>query len=302
MKLFVATTAVLGATLLAPVASADNLTGTLKKIKETGVITLGHRDSSIPFSYLDDNQKPIGYSIDLCMKIVDAVKAAVGAPKLEVKLLPVTSSSRIPLIANGTVDLECGGTTNNLERQQQVAFTLTEFITSNRFVSKKAAGIKSLTDLRGKMVASTGGSYNLKEIIVLNQEKNLGMTIYPSKDHADGFLAVETDRAAAFVMDDVLLYGFVANAKAPADYVVSKDSLSVAPTAIMLPKGDPAFKKVVDDAMLKVYRSGEIKKLYAKWFESPIPPKNINLRLPMSDALKRVIANPTDSGDPAVYQ
>jgi glutamate/aspartate transport system substrate-binding protein len=283
-------------------ASAQELTGTLKKIKDTGTITLGHRESSIPFSYYDDKQQVVGYSMDLCNKIVDAVKAELKLTKLDVKLNPVTSATRIPLIANGTVDLECGSTTNNLERQKQVSFTITHFVTANRFVSKAANKFNTVDDLKGKTIVSTSGTTNIKQITEINAAKNLGMNILAAKDHAEAFLMVETDRASAFVMDDILLYSLVASSKAPKDYVISADALSVEPYGIMLPKDDAAFKKVVDNAMIAVMKSGEINKIYDKWFLAPVPPKGINLNVPMSAAFKKVIANPTSSGDPKDYQ
>jgi len=276
--------------------------GTLKKIKETGAITLGHRDASIPFSYFDDKQAAIGYAMDLCGKIVDAVKAELKMPNLQVKLNPVTSATRIPLMANGTVDLECGSTTNNLERQKQVSFTITHFVTANRFVSKKAANLKTLDDLKGKTVVSTSGTTNIKQITELNGQKNLGITILPAKDHAEAFLMVETGRAVAFFMDDILLYSLVANSKTPSDWTISADALSIEPYGIMLRKDDPSFKKVVDGAMTSLYKSGEINKIYAKWFLSPVPPKGINLNVPMSEVFKHVVAKPTDSGDPNDYK
>ena len=206
-----------------PVAAQES--PTLKKIKDTGTITIGHRDSSIPFSYYDDKQNVVGYALDICMKVVDAVKAELKMPNLQVKLNPVTSATRIPLIANGTVDLECGSTTNNLERQKQVAFTNTYFLTANRFVSKKANNLKTMNDLKGKTVVSTSGTTNLKQITEMNGAQNLGMNILTAKDHAEAFLMVETDRATAFFMDDILLYSLVANSKSPADYVISADAV-----------------------------------------------------------------------------
>jgi glutamate/aspartate transport system substrate-binding protein len=286
--------------LAGPPASAQE--GTLKKIKETGTITLGHRDASIPFSYFDDKQAAIGYAMDLCGKIVEGVKAELKMPNLQVKLNPVTSATRIPLMANGTIDLECGSTTNNLERQKQVAFTITHFVTANRFVSKKAANLKTLNDLKGKTVVSTSGTTNIKQITELNGQQNLGITILPAKDHAEAFLMVESGRAAAFFMDDILLYSLVASSKAPAEWVISADALSVEPYGIMLRKDDPSFKKVVDGAIANVYKSGEINKIYAKWFLSPVPPRGVNLNVPMSDVFKRVVAKPTDSGDPNDYK
>ena len=294
--------AAMGLALVAAPAGAEDLTGTLKKIKELGTITIGHRDSSIPFSYYDDRQQVIGYAMDLCYRIVDAVKDELKLPDLKVVLNPVTSATRIPLMANGTIDLECGSTTNNLERQKQVGFTITHFVTANRFVSKKANNLKTLDDLKGKTIVSTSGTANIKQINQINAERDLGMTILAAKDHAEGFLMVETDRAAAFVMDDILLYGLAANSKAPDDYVISADALSVEPYGIMLRRDDPQFKAVVDKAMTDTYKSGAIEPIYTKWFQATIPPRGVNLNLPLSEAFARVIANPTDSGDPADYK
>jgi glutamate/aspartate transport system substrate-binding protein len=292
----------LGALVVAGLASGAMAQGTLEKIKAAGSITVGHRDASIPFSYLDDKQQPIGYSMDLCAKVVDAVKAELKMPALKVVLQPVTSATRIPLLANGTIDMECGSTTNNADRQKQIAYTMTSFVTANRFISKKADNLKTLADLKGKTVASTSGSTNIKQITELNAEKNLGINILAAKDHAEAFLMVDTGRAAAFVMDDILLAGLAANHANPGQWQVSSDSLSVEPYGIMLRKDDPAFKKVVDGAMSALMKSGEINRIYSKWFQSPIPPKGINLNIPMSDSLKKVIANPTDSPDPAAYK
>src|SRR5215467_8644550 len=289
------------ATFAASPTLAQNLTGTLQKIKDTGTITLGHRESSVPFSYYDDKQQVVGYAMDLCARIVDEVKKELKLANLETKLNPVTSATRIPLMANGTVDLECGSTTNNLDRQKQVSFTITHFVTANRFVSKKSANLKTVDDLKGKTVVSTSGTTNIKQTTEIGAQKNLGLNILAAKDHAEAFLMVETDRAAAFVMDDILLYSLVAESKAPADYVISADPLSVEPYGIMLRRDDPAFKKVVDAAMTNIYKSGAINAIYEKWFEKPIPPKGVNLKLPMSPAFKKVVANPTDSGDPAAY-
>src|ERR1700756_4488642 len=225
-------------------ASAEELTGTLKNIKETGAITLGHCDSSIPFSYLDDSQKPIGFAMDICYKIVDAVKKELKLDKLEVKLNPVTSSTRIPLLANGTIDLECGSTTNNAPPQKQIAFPNPPFLTASRFVSKKSSKINSIDDLKGKSVVSTSGTTNIKQLNEANAARNLGANIIPAKDHAESFLMVETDRAVAFVMDDILLASLVAGSKEPTAYVISKDAFSKPePYGIMLRKDDPAFKK-----------------------------------------------------------
>src|SRR5471030_1065747 len=299
MRMKVLITTIAAAGLFAGSAVAQE--GTLKKIKDTGTITIGHRESSVPFSYYDDKQQVIGYAMDLCNRIVEAVKRDLKLAKLDVKLNPVTSATRIPLMANGTVDLECGSTTNNLERQKQVAFTITHFVTANRFVSKLASKFKTVDDLKGKTIVSTSGTTNIKQITEINSKKNLGLNILTSKDHAEAFLMVETDRAAAFVMDDILLFSLVATSKSPKDYVISADALSVEPYGIMLRKDDPAFKKVVDAAMVAIYKSGAINAIYDKWFLKAIPPKGVNLNLPMSAALKKVVVNPTDSGDPAAY-
>lgn len=275
---------------------------TLKKIKDSGTITIGHRDSSIPFSYYDDKQNVVGYALDICLKVVDAIKTELKMPNLQVKLNPVTSATRIPLIANGTIDLECGSTTNNLEREKQVGFTNTYFLTANRFVSKKANNLKTVADLKGKTVVSTSGTTNLKQITEMNGGQSMGMSILTAKDHAEAFLMVETDRANAFFMDDILLYSLVANSKTPADYVISADALSVEPYAAMMRRDDPVFKKLVDTATANLYKSGQINAIYNKWFLAPIPPKGVNLNVPESDALKKAFANPTDSGDPATYK
>jgi glutamate/aspartate transport system substrate-binding protein len=284
-------------------AQAEDLTGTLKNIKETGAITLGFRDSSIPFSYLDDNQKPVGFAMDICYKVVDAVKKELKLDKLEVKLNPVTSATRIPLMANGTIDLECGSTTNNAERQKQVAFTNTHFLTASRYVTKKASKIGSIDDLKGKTVVSTAGTTNIKQLTEANAARNLNITIVPAKDHAEAFLMVETDRAVAFVMDDILLASLVAGSKTPDDYAISKDAFSKPePYGIMLRRDDPAFKKVVDAATAAVYISGEGQKLYDKWFTAKIPPKGLNLNTPIGPELKAEFAKPSDSPDPDSYK
>jgi glutamate/aspartate transport system substrate-binding protein len=292
----------LAAALGAGQAGAQELTGTLKNIKETGAITLGHRDSSIPFSYLDDNQKPIGYAMDICYKIVEAVKKELKLDKLEVKLNPVTSSTRIPLLANGTIDLECGSTTNNTERQKQIAYTNTHFLTASRFVSKKSSNIKSIDNLKGKAVVSTSGTTNIKQLTEANAARNLGVNIIPAKDHAEAFLMVETDRAVAFVMDDILLASLVAGSKEPSAYVISTDAFSKPePYGIMLRKDDPAFKKVVDGATAALYQSAEGSKLYEKWFMQKIPPKGLNLNVPIGPEQKKQFAKPQDSPDPDAY-
>jgi glutamate/aspartate transport system substrate-binding protein len=284
-------------------ANAEELEGTLKKIKETGAITIGFRDSSIPFSYLDDNQKPIGFAIDICYRIVDAVKNELKLDKLEVQFNPVTSSTRIPLLANGTIDLECGSTTNNAERLKQVSFTNTHFLTATRYVSKKSSKLNSIEDLKGKSVVSTSGTTNIRQLTEANAARNLGINIIPAKEHAESFLMVETDRAVAAVLDDILLASFVAGSKDPEAYVISSDAFSKPePYGIMLRKDDPAFKKVVDGATAALYKSTDGQKLYDKWFMQKIPPKGLNLNAPISAELKHQFAMPSDSPDPDSYK
>ena len=294
--------ALIAAGAIAGAANAQPLTGTLKKIKDSGTITIGHRDTSIPFSYYDDKQRVVGYAIDICMHIVDAVKANLKMGKIDVKYNPVTSATRIPLMANGTIDLECGSTTNNLERQKQVGFTITHFVTANRYVAKKKSNIKSLKDLKGKTVVSTSGTTNIKWATEANTRQKLGMNIIAAKDHAEAFLTVDTGRAAAFFMDDILLYSLVASSRSPGDWMIGSEAYTVEPYGIMVRRDDPAFKKVVDEAVTSLYKSGRINAIYEKWFLKPIPPKGVNLNVPMSAQFRKVVANPTDSGDPKVYQ
>lgn len=284
-------------------ARADELSGTLKKIKETGSIALGYRDSSIPFSYLDDNQKPIGYAMDICYAIVDALKKELKLDRIAIELVPVSSSTRIPLLANGTIDLECGSTTNNPERQRQVTFSHTHFLTATRFISKKANKLDRIEDLKGKSVVATSGTSNIKQLIETNAARNLGINVIHAKDHAEAFLMVENDRAVAFVMDDILLAAFKVGSKNPDAYAISSDAFSKPePCGIMLRKDDPAFKKVVDTATSALYRSPEGPKLYDKWFVSSIPPKGLNLNVPMGAELRHEFAKPSDSSDPDAYK
>ena len=274
---------------------ATELQGTLKKVKDSGSITLGIRESSYPLSYLDEKQQPIGYHIDLCNRIVDAVKARLKLPALKVQHQAVTSQNRIPLVANGTVDLECGSTTNNEARQKQVAFAPTTFVTNVRMAVKKSSGIKSLEQLGGKPVATTTGITSVQLMRAHEKGKGIDFKEVYGKDHADSFLMLETDRAVAFVMDDNLLAGLIATSKAPANYAIVGEVLSIEPIAIMLRRGDPEFKKLVDDTVKGLMKGGEINKLYARWFMSPIPPKQVNLNFPISELLKYLIAAPSDA-------
>ncbi|MBE7245193.1 MAG: amino acid ABC transporter substrate-binding protein [Actinomycetospora chiangmaiensis] len=286
----------------APRPEAEELTGTLRKVKETGAITLGFRDASVPFSYLDGNQTPVGYALDICYRIVDAVKERLGLDRLDVRLNAVTSATRVPLVANGTIDLECGSTTNTVDRRNQVAFTNTDFLTATRYVARKGAGLRTIDDLRGRTVVSTSGTINLRQINEANVARELGLTILPAVDHAEAFLMVQNGRAAAFVMDDVLLASLTAAARDPAAFEISTEALSKPePYAIMLRREDPAFKAVVDAATAKLYTSPEGEALYEKWFTRPIPPRGINLNLPMSEALRKAFARPSDSPQPDAY-
>jgi glutamate/aspartate transport system substrate-binding protein len=282
--------------LLTGVAQAQELTGTLKKVKETGAITIGYRESSIPFSYLNDKEQPIGYAMDLCMRIVDAVKSDLKMPNLKVNLQPVTSSNRIPLLQNGTIDLECGSTTNSTQRQQQVAFGPTYFIINVTAAVKKSSGINTLADLNGKTVSTTSGTTSVPLLKSYEKTKNVEVKEIYGKDHAESFLLMADGRTAAFVMDDILLAGQIANSKNPSEYKIIQESLRSEPYSMMLRKDDPQFKAVVDKTIGGIMKSGEIDKIYFKWFQSPIPPKGINLNFPISPALREAFKNPNDKG------
>ena len=285
----------IAAALIASPVFATELTGTLKKIKESGTITLGHRDASIPFSYFGDNpDQPVGYSHDLQLKVVEALKQQLGLPDLKVRYNLVTSQTRIPLVQNGTVDLECGSTTNNVERQQQVDFSVGIFEVGTRLLAKKTSGVNDFADLKGKNVVTTAGTTSERLLKIMNAEKKMGMNIISAKDHGESFLMLESGRALAFMMDDALLYGEMAKAKQPADWAVVGTPQSFEIYGCMVRKGDAGFKQVVDDAISATFKSGEINGIYDRWFMQPIPPKNLNLNFPMSDELKKLIAEPTD--------
>ena len=281
---------------IAPGASAQQLTGTLKKIKETGAITAGHRESSIPFSYLDDKQQPIGYAMDLCMKIVAAVKTELKIPNLKVDLQPVTSGNRIPQLQAGNIDLECGSTTNSVVRQEQVSFGPTYFVINVTAAVKKASGIKQLADLNGKTISTTSGTTSVPLLKRYEKTGNVNIREIYGKDHAESFLLLSQDRSAAFVMDDILLAGQIANSSRPGDFMIIAESLRQEPYSMMLRKDDPQFKALVDRTIGGVMKSGEINAIYAKWFMSPIPPKGVNMNFPMTPAIRRAFANPNDKG------
>ena len=263
-------------------AQADTLT----KVADSNKITVAYRESSVPFSYLAGSTKAVGFAVDLTDAIVEAVKKKVGKPNLEVGMMAVTSQNRIPLLTNGTIDLECGSTTNNTARGKDVAFAINHFYTGTRLLAKKTSSIKNYADLAGKTVASTTGTTNAQVIRKYSQDQNLGMNLILGKDHDDSLLLVQSDRAVAFAMDDILLFGLMANSKDPASLEVVGDSLQVEPYACMLRKDDPAFKALVDGVITDAMKSGEFERLYTKWFMSPIAPKGINLNLPMSAQLR----------------
>lgn len=272
--------------IAAPSAAWAQPSSTLSKVKASGTITVGHRESSLPFSYLDDKSQPTGFGWEICAKIVENVRKATG--RTDLKLVPhlVTPSTRIPLLTSGTIDLECGSTTNNSERQKQVAFATNYFYTGTRLLVKSAGTVKTLNDLKGKPVVSTIGTTNFRVMRNLNEEKALGFELVGAKDHAEAVSMVQDGRAQAFAMDDILLYAFKAQAANPADLAVVGEPIQVEPYAIMIRRDDPDFKKLVDGTIATLVKSGEFEKLYKKWFQSPIPPKDINLNAPMSKELK----------------
>ncbi len=283
-------------------ARAQERTGTLKAIAETRTITLGVRESAVPFSYLDDRQQTVGYAIDICRAVADSIKAELGLPALTVTMVPVTSSTRIPLLANGTIDMECGSTTNNPERQKQVTFSNTYFLTASKFAARKSAGLTTIDSLRGKTVASTSGTVNIAQLNRVNTERGLDLTILAGKDYAETFLLLESGRAQALVLDDVLLASLIASGKEPGTYAISDDAFGQPePYGIMLRRDDAPFKAAVDRATAALFTSPAGAALYAKWFLSPIPPRGLVLGLAMTPALARALATPSDSPDPAHY-
>jgi ABC-type amino acid transport substrate-binding protein len=269
-------------------------TSTLDKIKASGQISVGYRESSVPFSYLDGSGQPTGFGWEICNKVVDQVKKSTGRADLKVTPLAVTSQNRIPLLQNGTLDIECGSTTNNSERGKQVSFAINYFYTGTRFLVAADSGLKSLADLKGKRVVSTTGTTNFQIIRNLNAQQGLNIELLGARDHSDSFLYVQQNRAAAFAMDDILLYGLKAGAVNPAQWAVVGEPIQVEPYAIMVRKDDPSFKAMVDGTLSDLMKSGEFETLYKKWFQSPIPPKGINLQVPMSVELQNNIKELSD--------
>lgn len=286
-------------TILASVAglsAAIAASPTLEKIRSSGTITLGYREASIPFSYLGTDQKPVGMSLDLCAAVVQRVSTALKLPGLKTAAVAVNASNRIPLIQNGTVDIECGSTTNTLERQKQVAFSVATFVSQPRWLTLRASGIADIDGLRGRTVVITQGSLNMLLAQKLNAQEKLDLTILQARDHAEALLMLRTGRAAAWYEDDVLLAG--ARATAP-----DAGSLTFLPASsgadyyygLMLPREDPEFKAVVDEALRAQMASGAFAKLYDRWFRASIPPNGQNLDLPMSEALQRRVKEPSDA-------
>ncbi len=296
MKVLTQAAWTLAALAIALAANAQELTGTLKKVKDTGAITIGYRESSIPFSYLDDKQQPIGYAMDLCMRVVDAVKKQLNMPNLKVNLQPVTSSNRIPLLQNGTIDMECGSTTNSVDRQKQVSFGPTYFVINVSAAVKKDSGINSLADLNGKTISTTAGTTSVPLLRKYEKTKNADIKSIDAKDHAESFLLMAQGRTSAFIMDDILLAGLIASSPNPGEFKILNESLRQEPYSMMLRKDDPQYKALVDKTIGDIMKSGEINKIYAKWFMSPIPPKGVNLNFAETEPIKQAFANPNDKG------
>ena len=279
--------------LLSAGANAEE-SPTLKKIRDTNSITLGHRESSIPFSYYNNKQQVIGYSQDLAQRVIDAIRTELKINKLDIRMMPVTSANRITLVQNGTIDIECGSTTNNTERQKQVAFSTSIFIIGTRLMTKTDSGVKDFSNLAGKNVVTTAGTTSERLLRQLNEKTQPKMNLISAKDHGESFLTLETGRAVAFMMDDALLYGEIAKAKKPGSWAVVGTPQSKEAYGCMLRKEDPIFKKLVDAALTKTMLSGEAEKIYAKWFLSPIPPLGLSLDMPMSQDMKALFAAPND--------
>jgi ABC-type amino acid transport substrate-binding protein len=282
------------ASCFASTAHAQADQPTLAKVDAANLIAIGHRETSVPFSYVDANNQVIGFSQDLCNRIIDAVKAKLHKPNLQVRFVPVTSQNRIPLVQNGTVDLECGVTTNLTSRQNQVAFGDTFFVATTRLLTRKDSGIKDFPDLAGKTVVTNQGTTSERILRKMNEEKKMNMQIISAKDYGEGRMTLETGRAAAYMMDDVLLAGTRTLTAKPADWIITGTPQSSEAYGFMLRKGDAAFLKLVDDTLAQTMKSGEIDAMYDRWFTKPVPPKNINFDFPMNDTLKALYKNPND--------
>ena len=292
MKFLSKTGFVLIAALFALAAHAQQLTGTLKKIKDSGTIVIGTRESSGALAFTLGDGKYVGFHVEMCERIAKDIQRDLKMAKLDIKYQPVTSQNRIPLMQNGTVDLECGSTTNNTARQKDVAFAMTTYVEEGRIVVKANSPIKGIADLNGKTVATTTGTTSVQTLRKNKRAANMDFKEVFGKDHADSFLLLESGRADAFVMDGQILAGLVSKAKNPADFKILGEILSVEPIACMVRKDDPAFRKAVDDSIVAMVKSGELAKMYDKWFMQPIPPANTKVGLPLSDATKNAWMNP----------
>lgn len=303
MRLLAKASAALAALLLTFGAARAADGPTLSRVRDTGVIVIGYRAASLPFSYLDAQLRPTGYTVELCERIIGAVRGRLQLPDIEVRRVEVASATRMPLVINGTLDLECGITTNTAERARNQAFSMTIFVAETRLMTRASERVQGLADLRGQAVASTIGTTSIQHLAKVNEQQHLGIRILGGLDDPEGFQLVRSGRASAFLMDDVIVRSILAQQGPSADdYRISDQALTVEPYAIGLRKGDPQFKALVDDVLAGLYRSGEIHAIYRRWFESPLPPQGLNLKLPMSAAFRRVIANPTDSPDPDRYR
>ncbi|MGZ8259782.1 MAG: transporter substrate-binding domain-containing protein [Caldimonas sp.] len=288
---FLAGAAIVASTFALGVAHAED---TLKKIKDTGSITMGVRESSGALAFTLGDGKYTGFHYDVCQRVIADVQKQLGLAKVDIKYQPVTSQNRIPLVQNGTVDIECGSTTNNATRQKDVAFAPTLYVEEVRIATKKNSGIKGIADLNGKTVATTTGTTSVQLLRKNKRAQGMDFKELNGKDHSDSFLLLESGRAEAFVMDGQILAGLISKSKSPNDYAIVGEVLSVEPIAIMYRKDDPAFKKAVDDSIRSLAKSGEVAKLYDKWFMQPIPPSNTKVGLAASDLTKAAWANPND--------
>jgi glutamate/aspartate transport system substrate-binding protein len=277
-------------------AQVDN--NTLRRIAETGTINLGHRESSVPFSYYDQRKQVVGYSHDLMLRVAEAVKAELKLPALTLRLVPVTSQNRIPLVQNGTVDIECGSTSNTVERARQVAFSTSIFVVSTRLLVDRASGIKDFGDLSGRRVVVTAGTTSERLLRTYNEGRGGRITVVTARDHNDAFQAVEAGKVDALMLDDALLYGERAKAAEPQRWIVTGTPMSSEVYGCMMRRGDPVFKEVVDRCLTRLLRSGEAMKIYTRWFLKPIPPRNLNLNWPASEALLALYRSPSDQALP----
>lgn len=297
--------ACIGLALLAGAACAADgpaASRTLAKLRSSGVITLGHRTTLVPFSFVDAQMQPTGYSVEICRRVVEALRRQPGLEHLETRFLTVTSGTRMALVANGSVDMECGATTNTLERQRKVSFSLTYFVAESRILSKRDDVVDDVESLRGRSVASTIGTTSIQFLHQVNDAQDLKMRILGGLDDVDSFRLLETGQAGAYVMDDSLLRGQLVSARNPKLYAISSQALSVEPYGLTLPFADPTFKRLVDDALRELFVSGELRRIYERWFQRPLPVRGVNLQMPMSAALQRAVVQPTDSASPEHYR